>query len=96
MYMFSICELCGIPEKLNRNQKKHGVRFSDAEAVLFDPFTLTRVDARSCGEQRFVSVGTDSSGRVVVIVYTYRGQTIRLISARTATGSERKKYEEGI
>jgi hypothetical protein len=85
-----------MPRKAASNQRKHGIRFSDAEAVLFDPFALTWEDTQTRGEQRFVSIGTDSSGRIVVIVYSYRGQTIRLISARTATSSERKSYEEGI
>jgi len=48
------------------------------------------------GELRFVALGTDSIGRVVVIVYSYRDGKIRLISARKATPSERKQYEEGI
>ncbi len=84
------------PRKAESNQRKHGIRFSDAEAVLFDPFALTAEDSRARGEQRFVSIGTDSSGRVVVVVYAHRGQTIRLISARGATRGERNSYEEGI
>ena len=84
------------PRKAASNQKKHGIRFSDAETVLFDTLALTREDARAQGEQRFVSIGADSSGRIIVVVFSYRGQTIRLISARSATSSERKSYEEGI
>ncbi len=48
------------------------------------------------GEQRFATVGMDAIGRVLVVVYTHRGEDIRLISARTATKGERKSYEEGI
>jgi uncharacterized protein len=84
------------PRKAASNQKKHGIRFADAETVLFDPFALTREDARAQGEQRFVSIGEDSNGRIIVVVFTYRGHTIRLISARSATSSERTSYEEGI
>jgi hypothetical protein len=84
------------PRKAASNQRKHGVHFSDAETVLFDPLALTSEDARAQGEQRFVSIGADSSGRIVVVVYSYRGQAIRLISARNATGGERRSYEEGI
>jgi len=84
------------PRKAESNQRKHGIHFSDAEAVLFDPLALTREDTQARGERRFVSIGMDSSGRIVVIVYSYRGQTIRMISARTATRSERTNYEEGI
>ncbi len=65
------------------------------EAVLFDPNALTREDTEAQGEQRFVSLGMDSSGRIPVVVYAYRGETIRLISARAANGGERKAYEEG-
>jgi hypothetical protein len=84
------------PEKARSNLKKHGVRLSDAEMVLFDPNALTREDTEAEGEQRFVTVGADSVGRVVVAVYAYRGEDIRLISARSATKRERKSYEEGI
>lgn len=95
MYMIGSCELSGILRKAASNQRKHGIRFSDAEAVLFDPFALTTENSRARGEQRFVSIGTDSSGRIVVVVYAHRGQTIRLISARK-TRRERNSYEEGI
>ena len=72
------------------------MRFSDAETVLFDPNALTREDIESEGEQRFVTVGMDSGGRILIVIYTYRGEDIRLISARSATKRERKQYEEGI
>jgi uncharacterized protein len=57
---------------------------------------LTREDMEARSEQRFVSVGTDSAGRILVVVYTQRGENLRLISARAATGRERNAYEEGI
>ena len=84
------------PEKAKANFLKHGVRFSDVESVLFDPMALTREDEANDPEQRFVSIGTDALDRVVVVVYTYRGDDIRLISARRATPREKKCYEEGI
>lgn len=84
------------PEKAKSNFLKHGVRFCDAESVLFDPMAMTREDEENDSEQRFVSIGSDALERVVVIVYTYRGDAIRLISARCATSRERKSYEEGI
>ena len=84
------------PRKAASNQRKHGIRFSDAEAALFDPLALTREDIRARGEQRFVSIGEASSGRIVVVVYSYRDQAIRMIPARVATSSERKHYAEGI
>ena len=84
------------PKKAKTNFRKHGVRFSDAEAVLFDPLALTLKDQDADGEKRFVTVGSDAIGRIIVTVYTYRGETIRLISARKATVAERKHYEKGI
>jgi uncharacterized DUF497 family protein len=84
------------PEKARTNMKRHGIRFSDAEMVFFDPNALTREDLDVNNEQRFVSIGMDAIGRVLVVVYTYRGEDIRLISARSATKREREKYEEGI
>jgi hypothetical protein len=48
------------------------------------------------GEKRFVTVGSDAVGRIIAVVYTYRPNNIRLISARKATPTERKQYEKGI
>jgi len=56
------------PEKARENLKKHGVRFSDAETVLFDLNALTREDIESEGEQRFVTIGTDAVGHILVVV----------------------------
>ena len=81
------------PDKAATNYRKHRIRFSDAESVLFDPMTLTREDRDADGEQRFVSIGVDATGRVLVVVFTYRGEEIRLISARPATAKEREYYE---
>jgi len=84
------------PKKAQANFRKHGVRFSDAEAVLMDPHAITRDDPTSDEERRFVSLGLDAVGRIVVVVYTYRDQAVRLISARPATANERRQYEKGI
>jgi uncharacterized DUF497 family protein len=84
------------PKKAKSNYRKHRVRFSDAETVLFDPLALTLAHQDVNGEQRFVTVGSDAIGRIIVTVYTYRDDTIRLISARKATATERKQYEKGI
>ena len=81
------------PNKAATNYRKHGIRFSDAEPVLFDPQALTREDRDADGEQRFVSIGVDAIGRVLVIVFTYRDEGVRLISARLATAKEREYYE---
>lgn len=84
------------PRKAKSNLGKHGVRFSDAEVVFFDPNAITEEDSFARGEQRFVSIGLDANGHVIVVVYTYREDDIRLISARKVTRKERLQYEEGI
>ncbi len=84
------------PAKAKLNAAKHGVRLSDAEAALFDPYALTKEDESSGDEQRFVTVGADASGKVVVVVYACRGELVRLISSRKATKGERRQYEKGI
>ena len=84
------------PQKAEANFQKHRIRFADAETVLSDPMTLTIEDQIIDQEQRFLSVGSDALGRILVIIYTYHGDTIRLISARKATPKERKYYEKGI
>ncbi len=84
------------PKKASANYTKHKIRFSDAESVLFDPFALTCPDSKAVVEERFITIGCDALQRIVLVVYTFRGDSIRLISARRATRKERKSYEEGI
>ena len=75
------------PKKAESNFRKHRVRFSDAESVLFDPLALTLEEQSVSGEQRFVTLGADAIGRIVVVVYSELQEGIRLISARRATPS---------
>ena len=82
--------------KAKTNRFKHRVLFSEIEPVFYDPNAICIEDADSDNEARFVVIGIDSFGRVVVVVYTYRDHVIRLISARKASSSERKTYEKGI
>jgi uncharacterized protein len=84
------------PNKAAINLQKHDVRFSDAESVLFDPNALSFEDTTAQGEQRFIVIGMDHLWRLLVVVYTDRGNRVRLISARSVTRSERQKYESGI
>ncbi len=84
------------PDKAKSNYKKHGVHFSDAESVLYDPSALTIEDEDSEGEHRYVSIGLDAINRILVIVYAQVNDVIRLISARKAGKNERRDYEEGI
>jgi len=74
------------------NLRKHGVAFADTFAVFEDPNALTTEDFDS-GEERFVTIGMDCFGQVLVVVYTWRGDNIRIISARKATRSEEREYE---
>lgn len=84
------------PVKARSNFKKHGVSFSDVEVVFGDPFAISLPDDGSRGEERYLTIGSDAFGRVVVVCYTYRDERIRLISARAAIRSERVIYEKGI
>ncbi len=84
------------PIKAESNIKKYGIFFSDVEPVFFDPFALTIEDERSEGEGRYVTIGMGALGRILATVYTYRGNDVRLISARRATRNERQEYEKGI
>jgi uncharacterized DUF497 family protein len=84
------------PKKNATNLRKHGVPLSDGDGVLNDPLALTIEDPTATGEQRFVTVGTNIFGSVMVVVWTGRGEDIRLISVRQAEPKERRKYEEGV
>jgi len=79
--------------KATENLRKHGVDFADATGVLFDELALTLTD-EGATEERFITIGLDTLKRTLVVVYTMRGQTVRLISAREATRRERRAYEE--
>ena len=80
--------------KAKANFAKHGVHFADAAVVLEDDFALTMRDPYSEEEERWVTMGKDALGRILVVVYAWRGDAVRLISARRASAQERKSYEE--
>jgi len=81
-------------KKATANLKNHdGVAFEEAHHVLFDPFALTREDSDSEGEQRFITLGMGGKGRILMVVYTYRDETIRIISAWKANEPQRRRYE---
>ena len=81
------------PEKAQKNRKKHGISFADAVEVLSDEYAIT-IEDRSSQEQRYITIGLDALGRILVVVYTWRGESIRIISARKATARERTEYGE--
>lgn len=80
------------PAKAASNRLKHQVSFANAIAVFSDPFAVTIADEFSA-EERFVTIGMDAFGEIVIVVYTWRGaDIIRIISARKATRHERSRY----
>jgi len=80
------------PAKDRQNLRKHGVEFGHVAEALGDERASTRHDPDSNGEARYVSIGMDSIGRVLVTVFTYRGTRVRIISSRKATRSERRSH----
>ena len=82
------------PAKARANFAKHGVRFADAVTVLEDDLALTMLDPSSDLEERWITLGRNALGRVIVVVYIWRGENVRLISARPATAREKSQYED--
>ena len=81
------------PKKARANRAKHDVDFADAVGVFFDALAITIPDLHQ-EEERFVTLGMDFLGRVLVVVFAWRGSQIRIISARRASRTERREYEE--
>ncbi len=83
------------PEKAEANLKKHGISFEEAETVFSDPLSLTVPDPiHSNKENRFIITGYSDKQRQLIVVHTDRDDKIRIISARLAMPSEKKKYEQ--
>ncbi len=81
-------------DKAAKNLTQHRVSFDEAVTVFYDPRSATFNDPdHSVGEQRFITVGYSSRGRLLVVSYTERGVAVRIISARRATAKERKRHE---
>lgn len=81
------------PRKAQANARKHGIQFADVVPVLEDEHALTVRDDGH-GEERWVTIGVDAMARILTVVYTWRDNTIRIISARAATPNERAQYLE--
>jgi uncharacterized protein len=80
--------------KADGNIAKHTVSFEEATTALADPLSTTGVDPdHSLGEERFITFGVSTRGRLLVVAHTDRDDIIRIISAREATRAERKIYE---
>jgi uncharacterized protein len=84
------------PKKNAANLRKHGVPLSDGDGVVNDPLALTAEDDAVDSERRFVSIGLNSFGSLMVVVFSYRDDDVRYISVRKATPKERRSYEKGI
>lgn len=81
--------------KADENYKKHGVSFGEAKTVFNDPFSITIFDPdHSIDEDRYIDIGFSLKGRLIIVSYTERGESIRIISSREAKGKELKNYEE--
>ena len=80
------------PAKARTHLRKHGIDFADAATVFSDDYALSIPDDYP-DEERFVTIGMDALGRILVVAFTWRGQRIRIISARKAESHERKQYE---
>ncbi len=79
------------PRKAGLNVVKHGIDFADAMTVLYDELALTAPDDHPL-EERYITLEMDALGRILIVVYTWRGNRIRIISARKATARERRQY----
>ncbi len=83
-------------DKAKTNFRKHKVTFEEAKSVFNDPLLLTFPDPdHSDDEERYLNIGMSLKRRVLIVVHTERYQTIRLISSRKATRSQRRAYKEG-
>jgi uncharacterized DUF497 family protein len=84
------------PKKDAANLKKHGVSLSEGDGVLNDPLAISVEDDSAQGEQRFVTIGMNVFGSLMVVVRTHRGDNTRIISVRKADPKERRAYEKSI
>ena len=81
--------------KAKENKSKHGISFADTFAVFDDPNAVTVEDFQR-GEQRYVTIWMDAFGCILVMVVMWRGENIRIISARKAVRYEVRQYEGEI
>ena len=78
------------------NLRKHSVSLSEGDGVLNDPLALTVEDESAVGEHRYVTIGMNLFGTLMVVVHTPRQAGARIISVRKADPKERRNYEKGI
>ena len=82
--------------KAAANLEKHGVSFEESSTAFRDPLSVTGADPdHSIDEERLITFGMSTAGRLLIVAHTVRGDTIRIINARATTPAERRIYEEG-
>ena len=82
-------------KKAKSNVEKHQISFEEAATIFADENALTIDDVtHSIIEKREVTIGKSTNAHILVVVHTYRGNTLRIISARKANKKEKKQYEE--
>lgn len=81
-------------DKAQSNRQKHGIAFEEATEVFFDPFYQTGDATVDATEEREFIIGYTFSQRLLLAVYTERGERTRIISARPATRAEKELYDE--
>lgn len=81
--------------KERTNRRKHGVAFADAVSVLEDDRAIT-IEDEYPDEERYVTIGMNALGQILVVIYTWRNESIRIISARKATSAEHKEYDKWV
>ena len=83
-------------DKAKNNLSKHKVSFEEAKTVFDDPFFIDFFDPdHSDEEDMFIIVGQSHQNRLLIVSFTERSNTIRLISAREVTPIEKDDYEKG-
>ena len=85
------------PRKARANERKHGVQFEEAVTCFWDPKQVAFFDPdHSDEEDRELLIGHSETGRLLLVSYTLRGESIRIISARRATRKEAQDYAQGL
>lgn len=80
---------------VEKSWRRHGVRASECEEIFFNQPLLVQDDPEhSIREPRFLALGKTHAGRCLFVVFTQRGERIRVISARDMSRRERRSYAE--